>query len=71
MKKTMVNNESSGVYAIYWEKEDNGNGFDTSIAVPKPTDTPESVKLMILDQLLQELQIPISIDEFKLKRTIK
>ena len=71
MKRTKMRGEGEGIYGVYWKQVDSGNGIDTEVVYPDPDETPESVKLMILDQLLKDLEIPISIDEYKLRRIVK
>lgn len=71
MKTSLRGGDDRGVYAVYWEKERTETGIDHSVVLPSKKDTPEQVKLMILDSLLTDLQIPISIDDYKLKRIIE
>lgn len=52
-----------GVYAVFWEMDDDGS----RCIVPSTKDTPEDIKLMILDSLLTDLKIPIEINKHRLK----
>lgn len=61
MITTLKGSDKRGVYAVYWEQEND----NTSLVVPASKGTPDKVKLMILEDLLIDLNIPIRIDEFR------
>lgn len=61
-------NKGSGIYAVYWEHtEEKEGGFTTMVTQPHGDTAPQNVKVMITQALLDDLGIPIRIDDYKLK----
>lgn len=72
MKMVMKGSEERGVYAVYWELERDNNSFPTTrmLIPPKEDDTPNEIKLMILEELLKDLEIPIRIEDHLIRRKV-
>jgi hypothetical protein len=61
-------NKGSGIYAVYWEHtEEKEGGFTTMVTQPHGDEAPQNVKVMVAQALLDDLEIPIRIDDYKLK----
>lgn len=61
----MRGGEDRGVYSVYWEREYDESDFQSiSVIFPKSDDTPNKVKLMIIQSLIDDLKIPIEIKEY-------
>jgi hypothetical protein len=66
MRKTERKSDKTGIYSVYWhfELEESGEGYIMEhIVLPSKEETPNRVKLAIIKGLLDDLKIPISIDE--------
>lgn len=64
MKKTARANKDEGIYSIYWKVEEDKGGYrSVETLVPDQKAAPNEVKLMILQSLLNDLNIPIRVEE--------
>lgn len=60
-------NKNSGIYAVYWENtEEKEGGYSTMVTQPHGSEVPQSVKIMITQALLDDLKIPIRIDDYRM-----
>lgn len=59
--------KESGIYAVYWEnKEQKEGGYSTMVTQPHGAEAPQNVKIMITQALLDDLKIPIRIDDYRM-----
>lgn len=58
----------SGIYGVYWEiQEDDDGAKSTMVVQPDKNAAPQDVKIVIAQALLNDLEIPIRIDDYAIR----
>jgi len=68
MKVSKRTSKDEGIYAVYWKVDEDKGGYrSVETLSPRSAEAPNEVKLMILKCLLDDLKIPISIEEHMIR----
>ena len=70
MRKTERPKDNNvGVYAVYYNLKEDKNGYEMEhMVIPGSEKTPDTVKLAILQALLDDFNVPFRIDERMMKK---
>lgn len=61
--KLQRTNDKHGIYGVYWEIEEDAGGYRSKTCIPNgDEETPNDIKAMICQALLEDLGIPIRIE---------